>query len=376
MVLKRNGNKLSIVTSKDGINSLEELLKEIAKVNCPLVLSINGKGIIYKNLNEKFNSTYQDALQKVFPTGNEAEFHVQLFHGFSDNVFIAVIRKEILNEIISLFNASKLSVINVVLGMYTTEMLLPFLNEQSSLQKIKLNNTSILFEDGRWKEIIEEPNEEQTKINFGDEQIDSTLLLPLSAAMTYFIGFNQLSNNNNFLKQAKKEAEHKKAFVTFSRVLIGFLFLISVSNAFFFNKYFQKKNRLDSELLVFQGSLQNYDKLKKQLTDKKDFLDKSGLLVGSRTSYYTDRLLYDMPDEVQLTYFNMYPYTNTTEEDSVPKFENKRLLIKGICTKSIFLNEWMKLLKSKDFVQDVFLGNYNQESKSVIGKFDLDVKLK
>src|ERR1035437_9761146 len=101
VVLKRNGNKLSIVTSKDGINSLEELLKEIAKVNCPLVLSINGKGIIYKNLNEKFNSTYQDALQKVFPTGNEAEFHVQLFHGFSDNVFIAVIRKEILNEIIS-----------------------------------------------------------------------------------------------------------------------------------------------------------------------------------------------------------------------------------------------------------------------------------
>ena len=128
--------------------------------------------------------------------------------------------------------------------------------------------------------------------------------------------------------------------------------------------------------MIYQNSLQTFDKLNKELTNKKNFLDKSGLLLGSKTSYYTDRLLYDMPEELQLTYLNVYPYMNATQDDSVPKFESKLILIKGICTKSITLNEWMKLMKSKEFVQDVVLDNYNQESKSVNGKFDLVVKLK
>ena len=143
VVLKMQRNNLSIVKSKSAIRSIDELISNLSKENCPLVLSLNGKGIIYKSLNEKFAGTYQDALQKVFPSGNEHEFHVQLFHGFNDNAFIAVIRNQALDEILALFKSSKLPVINIVLGMYSLELLVAFLQDQSSLQKINLDSATI-----------------------------------------------------------------------------------------------------------------------------------------------------------------------------------------------------------------------------------------
>ncbi|MGZ3862809.1 MAG: hypothetical protein ACXVPN_10395 [Bacteroidia bacterium] len=376
LALKRNGNNLSIIGSKEGIQSIEELLPDLAKINCPIILSVNGKGVISKNLNGKFSGNYQEALLKMLPSGNEQEFHIQLFHGFADSTSITLIRREAINELISYFSNAKLNVIDVVLGMYVTEILLPFLNEPSSLQKIELSNGTILFEDGRLKEVNSNISESLTQVNFGGESVDSGLLLPLSSAISYFTGFSPLSHNNAILKEVKNETEYKKAFTTLAGFLIGFLFLLSAGNAVIFNKYFDKKTILDSELMSYQGSLQTYEKLKNQLNEKRDFLDKSGLLQGSKASFIADRLLYDLPDQVQLTYFNMFPYTNISEGDSVPDFDNKKILVRGIATKSILINEWMKLLKSKDFVQDVILENYNQESKAVNCKFDLVVKLK
>jgi hypothetical protein len=172
------------------------------------------------------------------------------------------------------------------------------------------------------------------------------------------------------------EYKNKKAFKKLSRTSVAFFLVVCLINFFVFTNYFDRQKKLDAELTVYQNAISLHEKLSAELQNKKNFLEKSGLAFSTRTSYYADRLVYDIPEEIQLVSLSLFPLKGGIEKDSVIKFDNKKIHVKGYCQKSILLNNWINLIKTKDFVAETVLDNYEQDAEMKNGKFDLTIRLR
>jgi len=376
-VLEKKGKNLAPRNSFTNIRDKASLFKTLKEIKCPVILNYQGKGTIQRAFQDSIKENFTDALNRLIPSANENEFHIQLYNSSTGNSFACILRKAQLDDLLKEFIENKIDVIGVLLGNYHLELLLPLTSQGGSMQQLITAEHQLSFEDGSLKEIA--PRAEGKKgdtIELGKTKIGEELLPALATAMFYFIPLPTIINNNKDIAFAAKEFSNKKAYTTLSRTLIAFLLILTLGNFFWFNSYFKEQADTSAELSVFESSMNAYEQLNQQLKSKEEFLQKSGLQNGSKISYYTDRVLYDMPEDIQLNYFYVSPSEKRAEKDSVMRFDGKKLLIKGVCTKSIILNEWLKLLKTKDFVQDVVLENYNQEMENKNGKFDVAVKLK
>ncbi|MDP2384978.1 MAG: hypothetical protein Q8M29_01285 [Bacteroidota bacterium] len=376
-VLEKKGKNLEPKNSYTQIKDKSQVFKTLKELKCPVIINYQGKGTIQRAFQDSIKENFTDALNRLIPSANENEFHIQIYNSNTGNSFACILRKQQLNELQKEFEEKKIDIIGVLLGNYHLELLLPIMNQGGSMNRIVTAEHSLLFEDGGLKEITARADGAiGDSIELGKTTITADLLPALAAAMYYFIPLPNILNNNKEVDFLNKEYSNKKAFVTLSRILIVFLLLLTLGNFFWFNSFFKQQADTEAQLSVFESSMNAYEQLNQQLKSKEDFMQKSGLQNGSKISYYTDRALYDMPEEIQLNYFYVAPTEKRPEKDSVMRFDSKKLLIKGVCSKSIILNEWLKLLKTKDFVQDVILENYNQEMDNRNGKFDVLVKLK
>lgn len=375
-LLSKNGKTLMPGESYAGITEKKELFRQLRQLKCPVIINYHGKGLLTRAFQDAVKDNFTEALGRLVPGSSESDFHIQLYNSSAGNSFVVILRKQQVSEILNEFASEKIEVVGFVLGNYHLGLLLPLFANQSSIQTINLTTQQLIFEDANLREVkIIEEERRQEEIQLEKKQIGSELFSALATAMFYFIPYGRIIHNNTEVNGIASEIQDKKLFVTLSRALIGFLLLVTLGNFFLFNSYFKQKADLDGELAVYESSLKQYDNLNQQLQSKQDFIEKSGLQSNSRLSYVTDRILYDAPKEVQLNYFSVSPVMKKPEKDSVLRFDTKKILIKGSCTKSIILNEWIKLMKSKDFVKDVLLDNYNQESENTSGKFDVTVHL-
>jgi hypothetical protein len=376
-VLTKKGKGLLPADSFTNLPDKAQLFKTLKELKCPVILNYQGKGIIHRAFQDSVKQNFGEALNRVVPSGNENEFHIQLYNSASGNSFVSILRRQQLDELLKEFVEQKIDVIGLVLGNYHLELIVPLTGQTGSINKLQLPGQELLFEDGNLREIrTTETTEETGAVSIEDKTISAVLFPALAAAMLYFIPLGKITHNNKEIRFLEKEFSNKKAFVTLSRALIVFLLALTLGNFFLFNSYYKEQADLTGELAVYESSLSAYDALNQQLKNKEQFIEASGLQNGSRISYYTDRLLYDMPEEIQLSYFSASPMLKKAEKDSVIRFDPKKVFIKGSCLKSIVLNEWLKLLKTKDFVADAVLENYNQESDHQAGKFDVAVTLK
>ncbi|MCD6067954.1 MAG: hypothetical protein K0S33_2780 [Bacteroidetes bacterium] len=381
-VLVKKGKGLVPAESFTNIRDKSVFLKTVKELKCPVVINYQGKGIIHRAFQDSVKQNFTEALNRVVPSGNENEFHIQLYNGAAGNSFVSILRKHQLDELLKEFIENKIDVIGLLLGSYHLELILPLTEQGGSMNKLRLPAQELIFEDGSLREMKNmetDPANDRERIEFltiDNKEISSLLYPALAAAMIYFIPLGRIIHNNKDIHFLEKEFSNKKAFVTLSRTLIAFLLVLTLGNFFLFNGYYKEQADLEGQLAVYENSINAFDALNTQLKNKEEFIEASGLQNGSRISYYTDRILYDMPQELQLSYFSAAPMVKKAEKDSVIRFDPKKVLIKGSCLKSIALNEWLKLLKTKDFVADAVLENYNQESDHQAGKFDVAVTLK
>ncbi|HWY38183.1 MAG TPA: hypothetical protein VNY73_06460, partial [Bacteroidia bacterium] len=316
------------------------------------------------------------AFHKVFPTGNESDFYIQVYYGLEGQGFCSVIRRKKVDEIINSLQEKGLQVIEFFLGPFVVENSLALTAAQSSVYELDWAGHRVSIEDKKIKEYVAAENNTQQEFQFGEFTVQSNVLLAFCAAFHYFVPLASVIHSNVGVPVRYEEYRNSKAFVKLARVSVVFFLAVCLVNFFLFTNYFDKQKKLDAELTVYQSAISMHDKLNSELQNKKSFLEKSGLAFSTKTSYYTDRLMYDIPEEIQLVSLSLFPLKNRIEKDSALQFDNKKILIKGFCQKSILLNNWINLIKTKDFVQETVLDNYEQDADMKNGKFDLTVKLK
>lgn len=189
VLIQVKGTKINIEWSKQ-IHSIDELEKDI-----PLIISLNGKGILIKNINEFSDNIIQTA-QSILPGVNENDFLIQKTNTLKNSV-IAICRKDKLTAIIDDFITKGFFVTDIFLSPIQIKIIEPLL-QNSILSSIKTSDFLIKMESGKLVEIIKASAEktDDVSINVGGLLVEQNYILPFLSAISIILNSKECTSSN------------------------------------------------------------------------------------------------------------------------------------------------------------------------------------
>ena len=372
VLLEKKRSKLEITAS----GTAAQVSEITMPAGTPVCISISGKGLIHKRVAFPERQDETSLLQKVLPNANISDFYVQHTEPVNDHLFVSVVRKSVVDDLLKEFARHKLEVVKCTLGPFSISALLPAMKLSSMVaEELLLPGHTLTLVDGRIDNYSTGSGIEAASLRIGDENIKGELALPFASAMTYFTS-NEISISIPQVDEQGAEFRQKKIFQKSGAAILVFFFALLLSNYFVFNHYWEKKQKFESQISVNQGALQKYNQLKAEFDEKQKFLAETGLLESSRSSYYADQVAIDLPAAIQLTELNIQPRIKKAAEENAMLFQSKTIRVSGTCKRSNELNEWINTIKKKSWVSEVQLLNYKQEKNDPAGAFTLEMKVK
>ena len=129
--------------------------------------------------------------------------------------------------------------------------------------------------------------------------------------------------------------------------------------------------------MLNEGDLQTIKTLESEVESKRKFMEETGILDPSRTSYLADRIAETVPSAIQLTgmFINPLQKKMSKDEDGV-NFDENIININGLSKRSTYLNDWIVTLEKYDWIGEILVVNYTQDNEINAGEFNLEVRLK
>lgn len=379
VLLKKVKSSVAIEKQQAGITSIEELASFLDPKQ-PFVLVVNGKGIVHRKITLTENDTSLTLLNKLLPNANLNEFEIQQTAVDESHALISVIRSTSVSQLIDELTSKKLTnMADCLLGPFAVSNIIPLLQPSELLNnQFRFSNYQLQLEENEIKDITVTQEQNTGTVQVGDNTINSQLLVAFAAALSYFTGNHNGINDSVLVQALKEEFRQKQKFELRGASLLIASFCILLINYFVFEHFWTKNGEMEAVLTSNQSALMRYDTLKAQLSLKKEFLERNGLLENSRTSFYADQLAAALPASIQWTDVNIHPLMKkkADEEQEIFSFENKTIRISGKCQKTTELNNWMKLIKEKNWIAGVTLTNYTRHNETEDGLFLLEVNLR
>lgn len=357
--------------------TIEELISLIKKEKAPVILSFTGKGIIHKKIlvseNEKMN--LENLVNQNFATVNKNDFHIQLFKSDSQTNFICLCRKEQVKHILDDFYKNSIQLVNVFIGASVVNALASI---NILRNYIYTSSYKISLINGYTNEVFHESKSDITESLFIDDNIiiSPQNIIPFSCCFSYLTQQNicySLDSEFNLLPLKYYQKIKINALLVF---LISLFFIISVVNSVIFFQKFEQDSNLQAELDLYETKNTQITQLLESYQKKKNLIEKAGILSNKKLSVFADNIGSTLPDEIILRELYFNPLISDGEEDSLIDFQENILIIKGNCNKSLFLNEWINVLKSQNFVKNVNLENFKYQSEGEQPNFILKVETK
>ncbi|MBF4508383.1 hypothetical protein IRZ83_17025 [Flavobacterium sp. JLP] len=362
LTIKKKANKISIV-SKQSFESFEELSKTADK-KTPLLIVIEGKGVLNKEIN--FENEADVNWQKNIDYN--AIYYTDL-KGLKSN-FISFCRKNIVEEIISKFQKNGFQIVDVYIGSFLAALL------NNVLKKLILfsNDLRLEFENDKILSFAKQNETKKTEYKIGEENVSSTFLPLYGAIIHFFIKPKEVSKTIN-PTLSSEELIYKKSFEFLgAAILIGFL--ISLMASYFMIQYYGTKNsELNLQTVYSNQSYQLILDLEAQKEKKLNILKESGVLSSKFLSYYGYELIKTVPANISLNELNIIPLKEEYKENKKAFFESKIIIIKGETFQESSFNNWLEGLKKMDWVQrfEIISLKKDKKNKSI---FEIKITLK
>jgi Tfp pilus assembly protein PilN len=368
--LRNKNNKLELIntgTSKDAPALPETILKN----KIPLVLIINGKGLILKkiSLGENHDLGFQEIVRQNLPAVNAADFYIQLYKQNDSSAFIALCRKEQVNSQIAELRKKKYDLAGVLLGAPAVIGLEPLWANHNSLttseHKIELTN-------GVLDTITPASGENLEPVKIEELLFSPLYTLGFAGGFSYLAQRPIAESDNSELTSVVQQHVEKNKLRFLTLLAVGIAFVVAIVNVVFYTSYFDKNNKLETELSVYQGKYEQINQLLADYQKNKDLIENAGVLNKNKLSEYADRIGKTLPDEVVLSELYFNPKNDDEENlDSLVTFRNKSLILKGNCSKSFIVNEWINVLKMQKFITDASLEKFAYNSESMAPNFEI-----
>ncbi len=369
--LKNKNNKLDLISTSFSEEKLQ-LPEIIVKNKIPLVLVVNGKGVVLKkiNLSENAEQSFDEIIRANLPTINTNDFFVQLYKQENNSAYVSLCRKELLQSTIDGLSSKKTDIAAVFIGAPAITGLQPLWGDFNTLpttfHTIELSNNLI--------DSITPASNESVKIKLSEIELNAKHTLGFAGGLAYLMRNKIAQNNNEELLQVETTHIEKNKLRLFMIGAVAIAFIAAITNVFFYTTYFDKNNKLETELSVYQGKYEQINQLLTDYQQKKGLIENAGILNKNKLSEYADKIGATIPTEVVLTELYFNPKNKDEEsEDSLETFYTKKLILKGNCNKSFIINEWVNVLKMQKFIKDVSLEKFSYNNEGILPNFEIKV---
>lgn len=355
--LKQSKGELNIESSFEE-KTIEDVSYKLANYQ-HLNLVINNDKVLSKYI----ESDQQDTLKLVykgFPNVNLNDFYFEVLSQKKYH-FISLCRKDYVDNIIKDYEKHKISVINFSLGNNLIETITNFIKEEdeifSSNSKIQLKNNHIVQIEK--DEVITE-NYVVNGLN-----IFNSHLLALSGALQPLL--NNQNTLTNFSEEKNRLTNEFKQTRFFNQFLkLGGLFILGLLlvNFFFFNHYFNKVNELKQVSEINQTTKSQIIKLNESVSKKQKMMDDLLKSNGSKTSFYSNKIMQSLPSSILLSEFNYQPLLKRIKAEKEIELENNIITISGTSSVSEVFSSWINTLEQQNWIIKVDIIDYGSTSSN------------
>jgi Tfp pilus assembly protein PilN len=368
-VVKAEGNQLEIIEKSGGLKDPKELTKFLpAKV--PVALNLVGKGILIKQT-EKLTSIIEQDFSKILPNARSDDFYLQHFVSGATS-YVALIRKEEADKILTKFKESGLEVLSVSLGPFAVQQVFPQLNFYG--EEIIFDGHLIQRnEQGDWlTQRYATTNVSLFPVKLETEKIEEQFILPYAAAFQLI-----LAGSLPLIQAQFPEADSKlKSALSYQRVMVismvvlFTLFVLLLINFVMFSHLSSNNERLATQVGETSRNMADVEKLNAEIKQNEALLDTLGWDGNINKSVLIDRIAQLLPPDVTWQEVSVNPVSAVRRnEEKTIRFTRRTILVKGTTQRIVLVNEWIGRIKSLKWAKGVQLQNYTYDNEENTGEF-------
>jgi len=338
-------------------NSIETIAKTLSK-NQHIFLIVNTEKVLVKSI-ESEQKDHLKLVYKAYPNLDVNSFYYEVLSQ-GNRHFIALCRKDYIDNLITEFSEYKLNVIDFSLGHSLAAILTDYINENT----VYSSNSKIEFIDNGITSIEKhEPISEHYKIN--GLKISSAYLLSFLAAIESVLNSNISQTNSSVTKQNLiddyKQTRFFNQFLKFGGIFILGLLLI---NFLFFNHYFNRVNELGQISELNQSTKAKIIKLDAAVSKKKKMVDDILKSNASKSSFYSDRIITALPKSILLSELQYQPLLKRISKEKPIELNEDTIHISGTSNDSEVFSNWISQLEKLEWIEKVEIVDYGTESNS------------
>lgn len=361
------------------IENLENTVSQKEVAGLPILTLVNSNKILHKKVVKKddFN-----VLDEVAP-GIDPENLFYQKHDISDStIFISAARKTFIEDILEKFGSQKQRIIKLfvspasIFDIYT----MAFSPDADNAYRIKVENFNFEFINDDLINFNVVSLQDHDPINnefieFNGEHVESSLLIPFSYGLLYFLSQNVDTGVNNTEIVGNKDNYHFRVVSKFvvARIAI-ILFALLLTSSYLFSIYRSKNASLDANRLVQLKTNESRFKNDSLTTKYMQLLEENGMSTASIISFYADEITSTLLDDIYLKKLEINPLNNRSTSENNVAFLNNTILVNGNCYSSNDLNDWIKLIRNKSWVKEVVIREFIQSNENELGHFLIEIK--
>lgn len=371
VILVKKKGKIEIEL-RDEIQCEFENLSEIIPVKIPVYLSIDGKGILHRQI---AHDPSKPAIQQAIPNANESDFAFEQFEGTSQKKYISFARKEFVDDILNKLSNQKFSIIGLTIspffcmGLFDIfpELPVPFMVGRYELEFDRISSELIAFSKN-------EMTDQNRLYTIADNELSSALVLPFFNALTYYTN-SSAKTEYSVVSNQKIEYVSKRLFEIAGWNLLIFLFITLLVNFIIFSNLSEEKQRLDTIVSDNKELFTKLNQVKEELLWKEKFLGQTGYDRKMWFSFFADQVGASVPEEITLEKLTIHPIRSKILNLKEIELEPNLIRIEGFTNNSLSVNNWALLLKKMAGVTDVVIGSFSRIENSSTGVFAIEIRL-
>lgn len=367
-------NSLTIGEKKDCKGSLDEVLATIP-VSTPIAFSLTGKGILTKKI-EAIGELNAQQLSEVFPNFKSESFYVQQFSG-DENVFISIIRKEQIDDLLEAFKFTKHKVLSLTLGPFAVSQVLSQINTYG--QELCFSGHRINYtEDFKWRDYKSSPGAmAEFPIKVEQEKLSEEYLIAYATAFQLIL-YPRLITIELPVSEISDRLEdftQKQQFRFRLVAILGFFFVLLLANFIVFSTYRAENESLNRRVNLQSSSAENLQMLEKKTAQQQERLTVLGWYLGLPYGWLADQVSSDMPAAIELTELSVSP-VKQAEGNAERKeiYQSGKIIIKGLTGDPIAVNEWIYKLKGREWVQQIQMQRFSPAEEEGIQEFEMSLR--
>lgn len=359
--VKKISNKLKIVSTV-AYKSIEEVLADVG--NTPVVLLIDGKGVLNKKIDE--NNEVDSNWKKNI---DFSTIHYTNYKS-STHTFLSFCRKNTIEEIISDLLSKGLQIIDFYLGPTLSVQLYPLIKQD----KVVSNDSVLEFENGILINVSKQKEMSLDNNYVFDDVILSRHSLSLyGAAIHFFLKHKQITKSSSDSIN-REEVIYQKSFNYFGVSMLA-LFFIALLSSYLLIQYYSSENvKLNQKNVYSNQTYQHILNLENQKDQKLKILNETGQLSKYFLSYYVYELSKSVPESIGINELNIFPLLQEVKNKEKVVLNTNFIFLKGSTLDETNFNSWLFKLKKLSWIKKFEIISLSKDKKD-IQQFEIKILL-